>query len=168
MSERWIQNTSAFDRVKSVALTVSTPRTAAWIATEAQVSENTARSHLIRLTDLGILTTSPTDAGTGYAPDAIYTRSQDIRELIQGNTADQLAAKAVDLQEELAEFTASYGVDSPAALRTSIATDTLSPEEARERLEAVSNWEYARYRLSVVRDALEHYDMYSSSRPASA
>ncbi|SDM93540.1 hypothetical protein SAMN04487949_2903 [Halogranum gelatinilyticum] len=168
MSETWVEQTSAFDRVKSVALTLSTPRTAVWIAEEAHVSENTARSHLSRLAELGVLTTTTTDRGTGYSPDAIYTRSQDIRELIHTNTEDQLATQAVELQEELASFSTTYDVESPTALRTSIATASLSPEEARERLEAVSDWEYAQYRLSVVRDALEHYDTYSSSRPASA
>ncbi len=168
MSDTWLKHTSAFDRVKSVALTVSTSRTAAWIADEAQVSENTARSHLSRLADLGVLATTTTERGAGYAPDAIYTRSQDIRELIQEHTEDQLATRAVDLQEELAEFTSTYGVESPTALRTSIASSGLTPAEARERLEAVSDWEYARYRLSIVRDALDHYDTYSSSRPASA
>ena len=168
MSETWVEHTSAFDRVKSVALTLSTPRTASWIADEAHVSENTARSHLSRLAELGVLATTTTDRGTGYSPDAIYTRSQDIRELIQQNTEDQLAARAVELQEELATYSTTYDVESPAALRTSIATASLPAEEARERLEAVSDWEYARYRLSIVRDALEHYDTYTSSRTASA
>lgn len=168
MSETWVEQTSAFDRVKSVVLTLSSPQTAAWIAEEAHVSENTARSHLTRLADLGILATSTTEQGAGYVPDSIYTRSQDIRELIQQNTEDQLATQAVELQEELATYTATYDVDSPAALRISIAEADVSPETARDRLEAVSDWEYAQYRLSVVRDALEHYDTYSSSRPASA
>lgn len=168
MSETWIKQTTAFDRVKSVALTLSEPRTVAWIADEAHVSENTARSHLMRLADLGVLATTTTEQGTGYSPDAIYTRSQDIRELIRENTEDQLAARAVELQEELASYASSYDAESPAALRTSIAATELSPDDARDRLEAASNWDYAQYRLSVVRDALEHYDTYSSSRPASA
>lgn len=168
MSETWIKQTTAFDRVKSVALTLSEPRTAAWIADEAHVSENTARSHLVRLADLGVLATTTTEHGTGYSPDAIYTRSQDIRELIQENTEDQLAARAVELQEELTSYVNRYDAESPAALRTSIAAAELSPDDARDRLEAASNWDYAQYQLSVVRDALEHYDTYSSSRPASA
>jgi predicted ArsR family transcriptional regulator len=52
----WKERTTAFDRVRSVALAVSEPRTAAWIAGEAAVAENTARRHLGRLVDLTVLT----------------------------------------------------------------------------------------------------------------
>ncbi|AQL42322.1 transcriptional regulator [Halorientalis sp. IM1011] len=168
MSDTWVENTSAFDRVKSVALTLSEPRTAGWIASEAQVSENTARSHLTRLADLGVLTTTTTEQGTGYAPDPIYTRSQDIRELVDGRSEKELAATAADVQEELQEYRETYDSDSPEALRVSVADADCSPDAARERLEAASDWEYARYRLSLLRDALDHYDTYTTPRSASA
>lgn len=168
MSETWIEQTTAFERVKSVALTVSDARTADWIAEEAHVSENTARTHLSHLAELGVLTTSSTNKGTTYAPDPIYTRSQDIRELVQNHTEDQLASHAVDLQADIDTYRTAYEADSPAALRVSIAESELSPTEARNRLETASDWEYARYRLSLVRDALDHYDTYTSRRSASA
>jgi predicted ArsR family transcriptional regulator len=168
MSETWVENTSAFDRVKSVALTLSEPRSAGWIGSEAQVAENTARSHLERLADLGVLTTTTTEQGIAYAPDPIYTRSQDIRELVDGRTADELAATAADVQEELQGYRETYDANSPEALRASVADADRTPDAARERLEAASDWEYARYRLSLLRDALDHYDTYTSSRSASA
>jgi predicted ArsR family transcriptional regulator len=168
MSDTWVQNTAAFDRVKGVALTVSEPRTAGWIASEAQVSENTARNHLTRLADLGVLTTTTTEQGTGYAPDPIYTRSQDIRELVDERTVEELAATATEVQEELQRYRDTYDADSPEALRASVADTDRSPDAARERLEAASDWEYARYRLSLLRDALDHYDTYTTPRSASA
>ena len=168
MSETWVENTSAFDRVKSVALTLSEPRSAAWIGSEAQVAENTARSHLERLADLGVLTATTTEQGAAYAPDPVYTRSQDIRELVDGRTEDELAATAADVQEELQGYRETYDADSPEALRASVADADRTPDAARERLEAASDWEYARYRLSLLRDALDHYDTYTSSRSASA
>lgn len=169
MGETWVERTSAFDRVKGVSLTLSEPRTAAWIAEEARVSENTARSHLTRLVELGVLTTVATERGTAYAPDPIYTRSQDLRDLLRAHDEEALATEAVALQEELESRREAYGVDTPGQLRASIADATLGAVEARERLEAASDWEYARYRLSLVRDALEHYDVYTSpSSSASA
>lgn len=166
MSETWVDQTTAFDRVRSVALSLSEPRPAAWIAEEAQVAENTARSHLSRLADLGVLRTSSTEEGTAYAPDPIYSRSQDIRELVQNNTEDQLASRAVEYQEELEAIRTGHEADSPEALRASVATAE-GPEEARERLEAASDWEYARYRLDLISEALEYYEAYRSRDPAS-
>lgn len=55
MTDAWVENTSTFDRVKSVVLTLSEPKTAACIAEESHVSESTACSHLTRLADLGVL-----------------------------------------------------------------------------------------------------------------
>lgn len=169
MSETWVERTSAFDRVKGVSLTLSEPRTAAWIGEEARVSENTARNHLARLAELGVLTTAVTDRGRAYAPDPIYTRSQDLRDLLRAHDEDGLAAEAVALQEELESHREAYDADTPEQLRASVADAALDVAEARARLEVASDWEYARYRLSLVRDALEHYDTYtspSSSAPA--
>lgn len=169
MSDTWVERTSAFDRIKGVSLTLSEPRPVAWIAEEARVSENTARNHLGRLVELGVLVTTPTDRGTAYAPDPIYTRSQDLRTLLDTHSEDDLADEAVDLQAELEAHRREYDADTPERLRASVAEDGLDAAAARERLEAASDWEYARYRLSLVRDALEHYDTYTSpSRSASA
>jgi predicted ArsR family transcriptional regulator len=169
MSDTWVERTSAFDRIKGVSLTLSEPRPTAWIAEEARVSENTARSHLGRLVELGVLTTTATERGTAYVPDPIYTRSQDIRDLLDTHGEEDLAAEAVDLQAELEAHRRAYDVDTPGRLRASVAEESLDATAARERLEAASDWEYARYRLSLVRDALEHYDTYTSPpRSASA
>jgi len=169
MSETWIENTTAFDRVRSVASSVSEPRSAGWIADEAHVAENTARRHLERLAELGILAVSTTESGTAYYPDPIYTRSQDLRELVKNHSEDELAAQAAAIQETLDELRTKYGVESPSDLRVTIAERTLPPEDVRERLADASDWEHARYRLSLIRDVLEHYETYNtSSRPASA
>lgn len=169
MTDTWETQTSAFDRVKGVVLTLSEPRTAAWIAEESRVSENTARNHLRRLADLGVLATTSTPDGTGYLPDPIYTRSQDIRELVEANSEGELAELAVSLQAEIDGYEDRYDAESPTALRASVADANLDADTARARLSAAADWEYARFRLSLVREALEHYDTYDvPSRSASA
>ena len=64
--EAWKEHTTAFDRVQSVATTVSKPRPASYIAEEAHVAENTARGHLDRLVDLNVLLKSEREDGTLY------------------------------------------------------------------------------------------------------
>lgn len=157
MNDTWAEQTSAFDRVKGVALTLTEPRTASWIAGESNVSENTARNHLDQLADLGVLTTTSTFEGMGYLLDPIYTRSQDIRELVQARSEDELAERAVELQVDHDSFRDRFDVDSPTALRASLPDANLDADSARIRLSAASDWEYVLYQLSLIRDALEHY-----------
>ncbi|WP_193310751.1 ArsR family transcriptional regulator [Halorubrum halophilum] len=169
MSETWVENTTAFDRIRGVAGSLTDPQSVAWIAEEAHVAENTARNHLDRLADLGVLTTISTESGVAYYPDPIYTRSQDLRDLVQNHSERELASQAADLQGSLNELKTRYDVGSPSEIRATIATSGTAPEEARERLEDASEWEHCRYRLSLIRDALEHYDTYdTSSRSATA
>ena len=70
----WKENTSAFDRVRSITVTLSQPRTADWIAEEAQAAGNTARDHLQRLVDMNVLQTVSGEQATLYQPDPLYTR----------------------------------------------------------------------------------------------
>lgn len=69
----WKEHTTSFDRVQSVATTVSQPRSASYIADEAHVAENTARDHLDRLVSLTVLLTTERESGTVYAPDPLHT-----------------------------------------------------------------------------------------------
>lgn len=162
MSDIWIENTTAFDRVRNVANSLSEPHSVSWIAEEAHVAENTARNHLERLADLDILTTVTTESGVSYYPDPIYTRSQDIRDLVQNHTESELGAQAVELQESLETLRERYEAESPPDLRASVAAEEIGPEEARERLEGASDWEHAQYRLSLIQDVLKHYDTYTA------
>jgi predicted ArsR family transcriptional regulator len=75
----WKAETTAIDRVQSIATTVSEPQPAASIAEEALVTENTARAHLQRLVDWNILVERDRDAPAVYAPDSLHTRMQTIR-----------------------------------------------------------------------------------------
>ena len=69
--ESWKEHASAFDRVKSVVMTLSESQSAPWIAEQAAVSANTARDHLRRLVDLSVVTETD-DAGTShYYPDPL-------------------------------------------------------------------------------------------------
>lgn len=158
----WTENASAFDRVQSVTLTLSEPRPAPWIAEEAAVSPNTARDHLGRLCDLGIVTTTDAENGRHYYPDPLYTRLRDIRELLEGATKQELAERAADLKAEIAAWEREYDAGSPDALRERAATDGVSPDRAGELARVASDWELARYRLTLLQDALENYDTWSA------
>jgi Fic family protein len=102
--------------VRSVAQTVSEPRSASWIAEEAAVSENTARGHLQRLVEMNVLR-SFEDGTTTYAPDPLHTRMQTLRELIDEYDHDGLLDLKADLQAEIETWQDEYGVEDPDELR---------------------------------------------------
>jgi DNA-binding transcriptional ArsR family regulator len=158
----WKEHASAFDRVKSVTMTLSEAQPAPWIAEEAAVSPNTARDHLHRLIDLGVVTATEKDGTRRYYPDPLYTRLRDVRELLQETTKQELSEQAADLKNDIAAWQTEYGADSPDTLRERAAADDVSAEQAYEFVRIASDWELAQYRLSLVQDAIENYDTWTS------
>jgi len=160
--ETWTEHASAFDRVKSVTMTLSEPRPTSWIATEAAVSPNTARDHLRRLIDLGVVTVTEKVGTRHYYPDPLYTRLRDVRELLRETTKRELSERATGLKDDIAAWEAEYDADSPDTLRARAVEADVSAEQAHELVAVASDWELTRYRLSLVQDAVENYDTWSS------
>lgn len=165
--EAWKAQTSAFDRVRSVAETLSRPRTAGYIAEEAAVAENTARDHLERLVDMNVLLQHDGDGPTTYSPDPLHTRAQTLRELLDEHDHDGLIRLKEDLQERIRDWRDEYDVDSPDELRT-LAAETSDPEATRDVRTTASDWELVAYRLELVEDAIRNYATYSRNTRASA
>lgn len=162
--ETWKEHASAFDRVKSVTMTLSEPQSAPWIAEQAAVSANTARDHLHRLVDLSVVTETD-DAGTShYYPDPLYTRLRDIRALLEETTKQELSEQAAELKTDIAAWKTEYDADTPDTLREQAAADTVSAEQAYELTRAASDWELARYHLSLIQDAITNYDTWESDQ----
>ncbi|WP_265112049.1 DUF7342 family protein [Halosolutus halophilus] len=165
--EAWKEHTTAFDRVQSVATTVSKPRPASYIADEAHVAENTARDHLERLVNLNVLLKTERDDGALYSPDPLHTRIQTLRDLLEEHDRDGLIDLKIELQSKIEDWETDYSVDSPDELRTRAAeTDTAS--QTRDLKKTASDWELALYRLSVLEDAIENYATYTKDFRASA
>lgn len=153
--EAWKAQTSAFDRVRSVAETVSVPQPASYIADEAAVAEDTARNHLERLVDMAILLKSDCEGTTTYAPDPLHTRAQTLRELIDEYDHDGLIQLKEELQGQVETWRDKYGVDSPDKLRE-LAAETDEAAKTRDIRTTASEWELVAYRLDVAKDAIEN------------
>jgi predicted ArsR family transcriptional regulator len=166
-TERWKEHQSAFDRVRAVAVTVSEPKSADWIAEQAHVAGNTARDHLQRLVEMNVLRTVSGDTATQYEPDPLYTRMQALRDLLDDRDRDDLLEVRGDLQEQVEEWQTEYDADSPSELREQAAhSDTA--EKTREMRRTANDWDILAYRLQLVEDAIEHYSDYAGSAPAPA
>lgn len=160
--QTWTENASAFDRVKAVTMTLQEPRRASWIAEEAAVAPNTARDHLDRLIDLGVVTATDENGVRQYYPDPLYIRLRDVRELLEDTTKQQLSERAAELKAEIAAWQAEYDAESPNGLRERAAADDVSADRASEFVRTASDWEVARYRLSLVQDAIENYETWTT------
>lgn len=157
--ENWKEHTTAFDRVQSVATTVSEPRQASYIADKAHVAENTAREHLERLVNLTVLQKTERTNGSFYSPDPLHIRIQTLRNLIDENDKEGLVELKIKLQSQIKEWRDEFSVDSPEELRTQVAnTDTIS--ETKELKKTASNWELTQYRLTIIEDAIDNYETY--------
>lgn len=158
--ESWKEETTAFDRVVSVATTVSKPRSAGWIADEAAVAPATAHNHLNRLVNLYILREVAGDESTLYEPDPLYLRMQMMCDLLEEYDHEGLIDLKQRQQEQIAQWKDEYEVNTPGELRELIAqTDEVT--ETRELRKTVSDWELVASKLSVVEEAIERYDTYS-------
>lgn len=163
----WKEHQSAFDRVRSVAVTLSEPQSADWIAEQAHVAGNTARDHLQRLVEMNVLQEIPGDGATEYHPDPLYTRMRALRDLLDERDRNDLIALRADLQEQIETWQAKYDAESPDDLRER-ATRADTADETRDLRQTASDWDIVRYRLRLVEDAIEHYSEYTGSAPAPA
>lgn len=163
--EDWTANESAFDRVRSVAVTLSKPRTADWIAEQAAVAGNTARNHLERLVEMNVIEAATHGGVTRYRPDPLYTRMRALRELLDGRDRDDLVELRADLQGQVEAWQEEYGADSPADLREQAATAEPA-DRTRELRWTANDWEAVRYRLGLVTEAIDRYPEYSGTAPA--
>ena len=78
----WKASTTALERVKQVGEQTTTPKPARAIATEALVSEPTARKHLNALVEIGTVTATTESGTTKYSRNEDQLLYQRIRTLV--------------------------------------------------------------------------------------
>lgn len=157
--EAWKKHTTAFDRVRSITQALDQPRTAKYIAEEAVVSETTANEHLNRLVEMNVIRRVNGEDATLYESDPLYSRFRTLRRLIDDHDHTELIELKADIQQEIEQLEKQYEVDSPAELREQ-ATNTETVTETMQLIEDISDWELARYHLSIVNDAIDNYSEY--------
>ena len=166
--ERWIEETSAFDRVRSVAFSLQRPNSAGEISQSAHVSEKTAREHLRRLVEMDVLVAETDRTPTTYYPDPAYVRYRELRTLVREHDRDELVELAATLKGDIEDWRETFGVEVPDELRATVADDEVSEAEVYERQKIAEDWEYTEHRLGLVRDGLNQYDHLNARPPASA
>ena len=160
--EAWKEHADPFERIQAVILGISEPQSATSIADEAAVSVDTARRYLDSLVELTVVREHKVGNQTKYEPDPLYTRLQTVRDLLDSHDRGSLINLRDELQAHIETWRGEYDADSPDALRERAAADGVSAQQASELTQAASDWELARYRLSLVQDAIKNYDTWTS------
>lgn len=145
------------ERVRAAAWTLREPRTASWIAEETEVSVKTAQKYLDQLVEDNVLLRVEQGEQTLYALDQLMASYREVAALQREHTREELTTALESMRDRITDWKATYEVDQPGELRSSLAA--LDDEQEREsRREAASEWEQLEARLPLVQTALREYD----------
>lgn len=153
----WADDAEGQDRVRAVVEMLTRPRSASWVADQADVDYKTARKYLGKLVDDGRLRTTERDRTTYYYPDPREQFLGEIGDLVEEHTKAELTAELEAIGRRIESWQAEYGVEDPDELRTTL-DESLDVEERRERERVVEDWEYNRESRTLVRHAIRIYD----------
>ena len=145
------------ERIRAAARTLRTPRTATWVAEETDVSVKTAQKYLNQLVADNVLRTVEQGDQTLYCVDRLMATYREVATLQREHSREDLTAALASMQTTIADWKATYDVDTPGELRASIA-ELDDSDEIDARRKVASEWEHLADRIPIVRAALNEYD----------
>lgn len=153
----WSDDMESADRVRAVADMLSKPRSASWVAEQADVNYKTAQKYLEKLVADDRLCTTESNHQTRYYPDPRDQFFGEIGDLVDEYSKDELTAELDAMSQRIETWQTEYDVETPDELRTSI-DESLDIEERRERSRVIDRWEYTLEMRTLVRHAIRLYD----------
>ncbi len=165
--EPWSEDRSARERVRVIATTLTQPRSVEWVRKEADVSSwQTAKDELEMLVEFGqVHATDGDDGHTKYAPNYQRRYFDELAELINEHTRDELREEVAAIQETIEEWRSEFAVESRDELEATLTDDSLSSEAIRERNRVLRQWERSEDNKRLLKHALELYDDAQSRYP---
>ncbi|WP_254534015.1 DUF7342 family protein [Natrinema gelatinilyticum] len=171
-SESGLMNrqTTGEDRVRMVTRQLSEPRTANWIASEADWSHEPTTRVLERLVDDGILHRDESGTHTTYYPDHRRQAMQEAMRLRDSeHTVEELTDRLAEMKAQIREWVDEFDVESPNQLRGTLADDILDADEENRRREIAREWEHLQRRIRIVGFAIREWDFLApTTEPAKA
>lgn len=153
------RQTTGEDRVRMVARQLSEPRTANWIASEAEWSHEPTKRVLERLVDDNVLRRDESDPHITYSPDYRQQAMQEAMQLRDSeHTVDELTTRLAEMKTQIRDWKDEFEVDSPNQLRATLATAELNREEEDRRRNIARDWEHLQRRIQLVGFAIREWD----------
>jgi len=156
----WTDDLSARERVREIATTLTESRSVEWVRNEAQISSwQTAKDELEMLVEFGqVQAIEGDDGNTKYAPNYQFRYFNELAELINSHTREELRAEIADIQGEIDEWKQDFGVESRDELESTLTEDDIDSEAIRERNRVLRHWERYKDNKRLLEHALDLYD----------
>lgn len=155
--KEWKQETSPYTRIREIIGHAYTPQPVASIATQAHVSEKTARKHLNTLAADGFVSTQPGDHGA-----TLYSRSSEslvveqATDILEELSVAELRERVSELRSTIRDFQETYDAESPEELSVKAADETLTTQNVdHDQVDAdLLEWKTTRRNLAFANAAL--------------
>ena len=162
----WTESMSGRERIRHVIELLEEPTPVQEIADRAEVSRATADDELQRLKSDDWVTETTVDGTKAYDLNPVRMLFDEVTDLIEEHSRDELEGQLTELKEEQEELAAEYDVSSLDEFREQLIDDELSAEELRERRNVIATWEAINMELRLVKHALQLYgDVVELSTP---
>jgi len=147
---QWIDDTTAFDRVRQVVDVTTEPQSAEAIADRARVSPPTARKYLSTMAEDGRVKRINTDGGSQYmrAPQMLAMRR--IAAIHREHTKAEIRKSIKELQEARSNIKETHEVGTIDEL-------TLALNDGDDSWEDVARWQQIEQNLEIAQAALALY-----------
>lgn len=138
VTEEWKEDTTAFERVKSIIGREYDGKSASEVVDRALVAESTARDHLETLSDDGFVekTSDPETGATLYERAWESLVFEQARDIVENADSETILRRVNEMREEIREYRDKTGVDSPEDIAwndTEIDEETISQWKRTER-----------------------------------
>lgn len=158
VGDDWESETTPYERIRHVIAHTYRPVSAETVADDARTAPKTARKHLNTLADEGFVeTTTGEHGGTLYrrSPESLVV--EQAADILENVSTDELIARIQEMREQLTEYQAEFGVDSPEELAVDQTNQTLA-ESGSQRTEidpeTIREWKTLRRNLAFANAAL--------------
>lgn len=165
--ESWTEGLSARERVREIATTLTQPRSVEWVRKQAHVSSwQTAKDELEMLVEFGQVHAIEGDDGNRkYAPNYQQRYFEEVAELINEHSRDDLRAEIATIQAKIDDWKSDFDVESRDELESTLTDADLTGDDIRERNRILRQWEHHEDNKRLLKHALELYDDARSLHP---
>lgn len=158
VGDEWEAETTPYERVRYVIAHTYSPVSADTVATDARTSPKTARKHLNALTNEGFVVSAAGEhGGTTYrrSPESLVV--EQAADILEHVSTDELVTRIAEMREQIHDYRAEYGVDSPEELTIERTNQTLSETNSGRAdidAETLQDWQTTRRNLAFANAAL--------------
>ncbi|SEM04527.1 DUF7342 family protein [Haloferax larsenii] len=158
VGEEWDSETTPYERIRRVIAHTYIPVSAGTVAENARTSPKTARKHLNTLAEEGfVVTATGENGGTVYrrSPESLVV--EQAADILEHVSTDELVTRIGEMRDQLNNYQAKYGVDSPEELTIQQTNQTLAERDSEQgeiNAETIREWQTTRRNLAFANAAL--------------